>query len=110
MGCWVMSGWLSSQAVSISDVCDVLRSEMAEAVGAERSYAALADDDGAVFTPIGCDTDTEQEAAEGPASLLQPLKQAFHERRPIWPTLGLAVSPDDSNLALRHDDLGGDRV
>jgi len=79
-----------SEAVSISDVCDVLRSEMAEAVGAERSHAVLADDDGAVFTPIGCDTDTELEAA-GAESLLEPLKQAFHERRPIWPTLASPV-------------------
>jgi signal transduction histidine kinase/ActR/RegA family two-component response regulator len=80
-----------SEAVSISDVCEVLRSEMADAVDAERSYAALADDEGAVFTPIGCDADSEVEPAPGPESLLQPLKQAFHERRPIWPTLDSPV-------------------
>ena len=100
-----------SEAVSISDVAEVLRSEIAEAVGARRSYAALADDAGAVFTPIegsagsypgggfgvdrggvdrGSDAAGDAGAGTEPAaeraSLLEPLKQAYRERRPIWPT------------------------
>ncbi|MEY2931466.1 MAG: hypothetical protein RL033_2215 [Pseudomonadota bacterium] len=99
-----------SEAVSLSDVCQVLRSDMVEAVTARRAYLALASEDEGVLASIadsgaGADQESAHEAraalapeavcggeqgegegAEPSSATRALLDQAYQERRPLWPT------------------------
>ncbi len=104
-----------SEAVSLSDVCEVLRSELVDAVAARRAWVALASEDEGVLESIA-DARREPDTREGMLSdvreLLAPddtpsasavralLEQAYHERRALWPswpsrvvTLPLSLGP-----------------
>jgi signal transduction histidine kinase/ActR/RegA family two-component response regulator len=98
-----------SEAVSLSDVFHVLCTELAGAVAARRAWLALASEDEGVLESIAnaSPESIPRDASEGLLSdvreLLTPdeepsagavralLEQAYHERRPLWPSWPLRV-------------------
>ncbi|MEO8184355.1 MAG: ATP-binding protein [Deltaproteobacteria bacterium] len=73
-----------SEAVSLLDVCQVLRAELAQAVSARRAFVALAREVDGVLLPLW-DTGGEWRS-ECPVAWSR-VEVAYRERRPFWPSL-----------------------
>src|SRR5262249_13731191 len=92
-----------SEAVSIADVCGVLRGEMADALGAQSARVALASEEGDALLPrFEAEDGTgaaqvrndhlESRAAIASDALSERLHRAFHQRMPVWPDPSCAIA------------------
>jgi signal transduction histidine kinase/ActR/RegA family two-component response regulator len=73
-----------SEVVSLCDVCQVLRSELAEALAAERAFVALVREPNGLLMPI---LDTAEDWRSQRADVWQELERAYQDRESRWPTL-----------------------
>jgi signal transduction histidine kinase/ActR/RegA family two-component response regulator len=73
-----------SEVVSLDDVCQVLRSELAEALAADSAFVALVRESDGLLVPIfDVDADWRNQRPE----VWRELERAYHDREPRWPLL-----------------------
>jgi signal transduction histidine kinase/ActR/RegA family two-component response regulator len=73
-----------SEVVSLSDVCQVLRSELAEAVAADHAFVALVRESQGLLVPI---FDTDGDWRQQRPDVWRELEGAYHARESRWPAL-----------------------